>query len=293
MQVILYGKKIKKGNKPYITQVITEAKKHGFELLINQKYYHALREINLPEIVYCTPIAEDKINQSAAELMITLGGDGTILSAIIDLADSPKPILGINLGRMGFLANIEKSRIAEAFDKISKKEYSIDIRSMLKLETGRKLFEPFPHALNDMAIAKRENSSMISIQMFIDDVYFSTYWADGLIVSTPTGSTGYNLSCGGPIVYPSSDSFVITPIAPHSLTVRAIVLPDSCVLRFVVRGRSDTFLCTMDSRYDTINHHDEIVIEKSSLQTHLIQLEDMSFGTTIREKLHWGRDLRN
>ncbi len=293
MQIIIYGKELKQADWPYVAQVLIGAKQFFKKIEINAPYYASCLEAGIKEIEYCEPIEESAVAHSNAKFIITLGGDGTILSAIQLLGQRPVPILGINLGRMGFLAITEKSKINEAFKKLAGGQYRIDKRSMLQIETDRQLFAPFPHALNDMSIAKRENSSMISIQMYLNDNYFSTYWADGLIVSTPTGSTGYNLSCGGPIVYPSCDSFVVTPIAPHSLTVRAMVIPDRCVLRFVVRGRSDSFLCTVDSRFDTINSHDEIIIRKSDKLTHLVLLEDMSFGTTIREKLNWGRDLRN
>ena len=293
MRVIIYGRKIKKGTLPYISEVIAELNRHRVEILMNETYYKELSQLDINELKYCSPIYDKELAKTKSKFMITLGGDGTILSAITLLGPSKMPVLGINLGRMGFLANIEKAKIKQALDKVIHDAYTLDRRSMLELQSQRSLFDPFPYALNDISIAKRENSSMISIQMFIDNQYFSTYWADGIIISTPTGSTGYNLSCGGPIVYPSSDSFVITPIAPHSLTVRAMVIPDRSVLRLKIRGRSDTFLCTMDSRYDTIHAQDEITILKSPLQAHLILLEDMSFGTTIREKLNWGRDLRN
>ncbi|MCL4120328.1 UNVERIFIED_CONTAM: hypothetical protein GTU68_012626 [Idotea baltica] len=293
MKALIYGQKVKEEHILLITDLIRFLETRAIELFVEPTYYTKLQaqHIPLPDTVQVT--AQGALGGQAIDFFITLGGDGTILAAAKYLHGRDVPILGINLGRLGFLASIEKSRINEAIDKTINKNYKIDERTMLSLKTKRNLFSKFPYALNDMSIIKLATASMITVHMYVDDEFFSTYWADGIIVSTPTGSTGYSLSCGGPIVFPASKSYVITPIAPHNLTVRSIVLPDSSKLSFRVEGRSDTFLCTLDSRYEAITPDDEIVIEKGDYTTRLIRLEEMSFSKTMRQKLNWGLDLRN
>lgn len=237
--------------------------------------------------------SKDELIEKGIQLVLTLGGDGTILSATNLVQDLDIPIMGINMGRLGFLANIEKSKALNAIDNIVSGEYYTEERSMLALECNLPLFDDIPFALNDFTLHKRDTSSMITINVELNGEYLNAYWADGLIVSTPTGSTGYSLSCGGPIISPASDNVVITPIAPHNLNVRPIVLSDDTRITLRVTGRSENFLCTLDSRYETITAEHEITLSKCPFKTKLAHLPETDFMKTIRQKLLWGLDKRN
>jgi NAD+ kinase len=227
------------------------------------------------------------------DFLIALGGDGTILSAITHVRESGVPILGINLGRLGFLASIEKKRIRDAVQLLAKGRYSIEERGLLYLESSMPLFGDTRFALNDFTILKRDTSSMITIHTYINGSYLNTYWADGIIVATPTGSTGYSLSCGGPIIFPNSNNFVITPVATHNLNVRPVVISDDSIISFDVEGRAENFLCTLDSRFETITSAHQLAVRKNDFSINLVQLHDYGFMDTMRDKLAWGQDSRN
>jgi len=292
MNILVHSQKIKPENKEYLEQTFKNMHEHDMNVYCFDGFANLLLEHGYWKSSM-TRIKTDALTGADLTAAISLGGDGTILALATLLDGFGLPILGINLGRMGFLASIEKTIIAQAIEMLADGEYIIDSRSMLALGCTRPLFTDYPYALNDMAIFKRDTSSMITVHVYIDDRFFSTYWADGIIVSTPTGSTGYSLSCGGPIIFPDSDSFVITPIAPHNLGVRSVVIPDHSRLRFKMEGRADSFLCTLDSRYESVTEEDTITIVKSDRDTQLIRLHDMDFSKTIRSKLHWGIDRRN
>ena len=227
------------------------------------------------------------------DFIITLGGDGTILDASTEVRDSGIPILGINAGRLGFLASTEKTFIRGAIGLLQRGMYTIDERILLKLESNIPLFGELPFALNDCTLLKRDTSSMIVIHAYVNGAYLGSYWADGIIVSTPTGSTGYSLSCGGPIVFPGSGNFVITPVAPHNLNVRPIVISDSSVVSFEVEGRADSFLCTLDSRFENVGSKHQLAVRKADFKVRFVQLQDRSFLRTLQGKMGWGRDNRN
>lgn len=227
------------------------------------------------------------------DFVITLGGDGTILAAATLVRETGVPILGINLGRLGFLATVSKDEIASAIGLLAKGGYTVSERSTLHLESDPPLFGDTPFALNDFTILKRDTSSMITIHAFVNGAYLNTYWADGLVVATPTGSTGYSLSCGGPIVFPDSNNFILTPVAPHNLNVRPLVIADSATVSFEVDGRTDNFLCTLDSRHEIITSDNKIAVRKGDFTVKVVQLLDDSFLDTMRKKLNWGVDLRN
>jgi NAD+ kinase len=225
--------------------------------------------------------------------MISLGGDGTLLDTVTLIRNSGIPVLGINYGRLGFLANIGKEEIADAIDAIAERKYVLDKRTLLHLEANMPLFGQTPYALNDFSIYKKENSPMIKIYTYLNGEFLNTYWADGLIVATPTGSTGYSLSCGGPVVFPDSSSFVITPIAPHNLNIRPIVVPDNNIISFEVESRTDDFICSLDSRRVTTGKEVQIAVKKESFDIRLIRMNENNFLQTLREKLSWGLDKRN
>ncbi len=227
------------------------------------------------------------------DFVITLGGDGTILNAATLVRDTLVPILGINLGRLGFLATITKQYIADSIDSLIKGHYHIGGRSTLFLESNPLIFGDISFALNDFTLLKRDTTSMITIHTFVNGEYLNTYWADGIVLATPTGSTGYSLSCGGPIVFPDSHTFVLTPVAPHNLNVRPLVIADDSVISFEVEGRSDNFLCTLDSRNEIITSEVKLNLRRGDFKIKLVLLKDIGFLETIRNKLAWGVDLRN
>ncbi len=227
------------------------------------------------------------------DVMFSIGGDGTILSSVTLIRDSGIPILGINLGNLGFLSSISKDEIDNTITEVLNNNYILDKRTLLRLETNENLFGELNFALNEFSVHKKDNLSMIKIHVYVNDQFLNTYWADGLIVATPTGSTGYSLSCSGPIVAPGSENFIITPISTHNLTVRPIVLPDSTVIKLKVSGRNNKFFVGLDSRYEVFHSTSEIVLSKCDFRVNLIQVSSSNFFNTIREKLNWGIDKRN
>lgn len=225
--------------------------------------------------------------------LISVGGDGTLLDTITLIRDSGIPVLGINTGRLGFLSAVSIDEIGLALDAIFQQQYRLDKRSLIQLVSPENLHGEVNFALNELTILKRDNSSMISIHAYVNDLYLNTYWADGLIVATPTGSTGYSLSCGGPIIVPDSNNFVITPIATHNLTVRPIIIPDKASIKLRISGRSQDFLVILDSRSRPLSNDIELIIKKADFSINLICLDHNDFFKTIRNKLAWGLDKRN
>ncbi|MFY7964263.1 MAG: NAD kinase [Chitinophagaceae bacterium] len=235
---------------------------------------------------------EDLVSNDV-ECLISVGGDGTILDAVTMVRDSNIPILGINFGRLGFLASISKNEIASAVEALINHTFIVDKRSLIHIDSDNNLFGDTPFALNEFALHKRDTSPMIKIHTYINGEFLNSYWADGLIVSTPTGSTGYNLSCNGPILFPESSSFVITPVAPHNLNVRPIVVADSNIISFEVEGRSNQYICVMDARREFVDINIQIAVKKEKFSVSLIRLNENSFLSTLRNKLTWGMDKRN
>jgi NAD+ kinase len=227
------------------------------------------------------------------DLIICIGGDGTFLETIHIVRDSGIPILGINTGRLGFLASTYKEDIVNVLNSIKEEKYRLQTRSLIQLITNEGLFGEDNFALNELTVHKKESSSMITIHTYIGDLYLNSYWADGLIVATPTGSTAYSLSCGGPIMVPGAKDYVITPIAPHNLNVRPVVVPDDRTIRLKIEGRGREFLCSMDSRSVTIDSSIELTIKRAEFQINVIQTENQNFLNTIRNKMMWGLDRRN
>lgn len=293
MRVIIFSKVIKEKDLPFVQELLDTLFGANIEVAISTNIVDDLEaklKINGP---YDRFRGYSDLKHKKADFLFSLGGDGTILEATTIVKETGTPIIGVNLGRMGFLASLDKKLIGTAVDALIKGQYSIDKRTMLYMESSPDLFADHPYALNDCTLLKRDTSSMIIIRTYINGEYLNAYWADGLIISTPTGSTGYSLSCGGPIIFPNSGNFVITPVAPHNLNVRPIVIPDSSVITFEVEGRADSFLCTLDSRFETITPDYQLAVKKCPFPINLVRLFDRNFLQTIREKLTWGNDLRN
>jgi NAD+ kinase len=230
---------------------------------------------------------------SSIDCIISLGGDGTMLDAATLVRNKRIPVMGINFGRLGFLASISKDELTIAVEALANGRYVTEKRTMLHLTASIPLFGDAPFALNEFAIHKRDFSPMIKIHTYLNGEFLNSYWADGLIVSTPTGSTGYNMSCNGPIVFPDSGSFVITPIAPHNLNLRSIVIPDNNIISFEVEGRAEEFICMMDARREIVEKDVQLAVKKEDFQMLLMVLNENSFLSTLREKLTWGFDKRN
>lgn len=251
------------------------------QLSVNLNFQFKLREFDL----LCK-------KEPVIDFLICIGGDGTILDAVEIAGDSQVPIIGVNTGRLGFLANVSTDGFKNAFSELKNGSYSIDKRTLLQLESNTDLFR-FNYALNDFVLHKKETSSMIIVHAFLNGEPLNSYWADGLIIATPTGSSGYSLSCGGPILFPKTSSLVVTPIAPHNLNVRPIIIPDDQVLSFEIEGRSNHFLATLDSRSVTIDQTVQIAIRKADFSINLVRFEGDSFLKTLRNKMLWGMDNRN
>lgn len=236
-----------------------------------------------------------KTLDNSYDLLISIGGDGTILRAITYVKDLNIPIVGINTGRLGFLATIQTEEIEEALGQIFTGHYKISERSLLSVSTipSNEDIEQTSFALNEVAISRKNTTSMITVQTHLDDEYLTSYWADGLILSTPTGSTGYSLSCGGPVITPKAKNFVLTPIAPHNLSARPLVIPDKTKVEFKVDGREDQFLMSLDSRIITLDNSTKVTINKADFGIKMVELLEESFLDTLRKKLLWGEDRRN
>jgi len=227
------------------------------------------------------------------DFIISLGGDGTLLDAVTFVGDKGIPVLGINYGRLGFLASIGKQEIHTVISALVKRTFVLDKRSLVHLDANMPLFNGLNFALNEFTIHKKDTSPMIKIHTYLNGGFLNTYWSDGLIVATPTGSTGYSLSCSGPVVFPNSASLVITPVSPHNLNIRPLVIPDDSVISFEVEGRTDGFLCTLDSRREIVSKEVLLAIRKENFSINLVRLNENNFLQTLRNKLSWGLDKRN
>jgi NAD+ kinase len=227
------------------------------------------------------------------EAIFSLGGDGTLLDTLTYVKNSHLPIMGVNLGRLGFLANISEENITSAMESFLAGDFEYDDRTLLSVCTENNAFNENNFALNECAILRKDTSSMIVVKCYLNGEFLNTYWADGLMVSTPTGSTGYSLSCGGPVIMPQTKNFIITPVSPHNLNVRPLIVSEDSELRFTIESRNQSFLVTLDSRSEAIDSHSELIIRKANFPARLIKVKGSSFLDTLRNKLTWGLDRRN
>lgn len=292
MKIALFGKNIDRPAVPFIQELIDKLQGSNGVTLIYKPFFENLFEIvtfSHEPVLFST---QSEI-QGNVDFLISIGGDGTILDAVSLVGNSGIPIAGINLGRLGFLSGISKDRIIPAIDAILCQNFILEQRTLLKLITPQSLFGTNDFALNDLTVYKPNVMSMLMIKTWINGDFLNSYYADGLIVATPTGSTAYSLSCTGPIITPDAESFVITPIASHNLTVRPIIVRDDCEIRIRVEGKAKDFLVSLDSRIQTVDNSVELTIRKAEFKINLLRMPDKSFFQTIREKLNWGLDNRN
>jgi NAD+ kinase len=292
MKIGLFGIEFYNNYLPYYKQIVERLEKENVRISVYKPLYESMK----PHVKFNKKISVFNDYQDVREnvdVMFSIGGDGTILSSVTIVRDTLIPILGINLGNLGFLSSIGKDEIDTTITEVLHNNYILDKRTLIRLHTNERLFGDLNFALNEFAVHKKDNLSMIKVHVYVNDQFLNTYWADGLIVATPTGSTGYSLSCFGPIVAPGSKNFIITPISTHNLTVRPIVLPDDSIIKLKVSGRNKQFMGGLDSRYEVFNSASELTLSKCGFRVNLIQIASASFFNTIREKLNWGIDKRN
>lgn len=292
MKIAIYSRGVENEQLKDIQQLIQQLIDKGAEPVFFQDFFNQFYCSVKLEGNYSTFSSFEDLDPSVDGL-ISLGGDGTLLDTVTLVRDSGIPILGINYGRLGFLANLGKEEINTAIDAIAERKYVLDKRTLLHLEANVPLFGKTPYALNECTIHKMDSSPMIKIHTYLNGEFLNSYWADGLIVATPTGSTGYSLSCNGPVVFPESNSFVITPIAPHNLNIRPIVVPDDNIISFELEGRTDGFICTLDSRREIVSKEVQLAVKKETFNLQLIRMNENNFLQTLRNKLSWGLDKRN
>ena len=291
MRIALFGTKFNSAKSKYVQHLVNKLEQENIKLIIENQFYDNLVNINFKREFETFETPQEL--KEKADILLSIGGDGTLLGAITFVRDSDIPILGINTGTLGFISSVSTDQIEYAVNHLLKGEYNIKQRTLLQLESENNLFGDANFALNEVTILKKDTSSMIRIHAYLDDEFINTYWADGLIISSPTGSTGYSLSCGGPIVLPGTDNFIITPIAPHNLNVRPIIVSDESKITLRVSERDELALVALDSRSRAIGPELELSIRKADYKVKLIQFEKQSFISTIREKLMWGKDKRN
>ncbi|WP_291855637.1 NAD kinase [Marinilabilia sp.] len=292
MQVAIFGKSFGDIFYENCNQLFDYLHKKKTRIFIFKPFYDfLLKNVEIePEVAGFFSSAEEL---PRVDMLFSIGGDGTFLEAVTFVRDSGIPIVGINSGRLGFLADISRDELPAALEEIEQGRYKVKELSLLQVTSPVDLIGDFNFALNEFAVHKQDSSSMITIHTYLDDEYLNSYWADGLIVSTPTGSTAYSLSVGGPIMHPASQGIIITPIAPHNLTVRPLVVPDNMELTLKVEGRGGKFLASLDSRSVVVEEGTELRIKKAGFPIRIVERTDQSFYSTLRNKLMWGADRRN
>ena len=293
MKVAIFGQYYQNDTRPIIKDIFVFFNRNNVEIVIEEKFLGILYEEQIVGKKYNT-FSSHKDLDSSFDILISIGGDGTILRAATYVRDSGIPILGVNAGRLGFLAKVQKENIESFLQVVLEKKYSISERVLLTMEcTPNDADIDINFAMNEVSVNRKETTSMITIDTYLNGEYLNSYWADGLIISTPTGSTGYSLSCGGPILTPDVKALVITPIAPHNLTARPLVIPDDTEIRLKVSGREEQYLVSLDSRITSINNNSELVIKKTPFKINMVEISEESFLKTLRTKLLWGEDKRN
>jgi NAD+ kinase len=294
MKIAIYGQSYNDNTKQSIHTLLDLLLIKNLDVSIENDFFNEIMHVNGFIEKYKT-FKTFKSLDNSYDLLISIGGDGTILRAITFVRDLSIPIVGINTGRLGFLSTIQTNEIEEAIGHILKGNFKISERTLLSVETDpkNKGVNELNFALNEIAVSRKNTTAMIKVETHLNKEYLTSYWADGLIVSTPTGSTGYSLSCGGPVITPKTDSFVLTPIAPHNLNARPLVIPDSTEIQLKVDGREDHYLMSLDSRIATLVNPTVVTIKKAPFKIKMVELINENFINTLRKKLLWGEDKRN
>jgi NAD+ kinase len=294
MKVAIYGQYYQNSTEPIIRDIFVFFNDNHVEMVIEEAFLKLLYEKEIVKKEYKTFQSHTELDASF-DIMISIGGDGTILRAATLVRDSGIPILGVNAGRLGFLAMVQKDEIAEFLQLIIEKKYTISERNLISLTGTPDIPEisDINFAMNEISVSRKDTTSMITIETYLNDEFLNSYWADGLIISTPTGSTGYSLSCGGPILTPNVSSLVITPIAPHNLNARPLVIPDDTIIRLKITGREEHYLVSLDSRIASVKNESVLTIQKTPFRIKMVEIHEETFLKTLRKKLLWGEDKRN
>lgn len=294
MKIAIFGQYYQNDTRPIIKDIFTFFKNHNVELVIEENFSKILINEQLLETTYTTYNSYNNLDQSF-DAMVSIGGDGTMLRAATYVRNSGIPIIGVNAGRLGFLAKVQKENIETFLHYVIQKKYIISERSLLTLECSPEIesLKQINFAMNEITVSRKDTTSMITIETHINEEYLTSYWADGLIISTPTGSTGYSLSCGGPVLTPDTTSLVITPIAPHNLNARPLVIPDNKEVKLKVSGRENQYLVSLDSRIISIDNNTILTIKLADFKINMIEIPEETFLKTLRNKLLWGEDRRN
>lgn len=292
MKVAIYSRVFESTQQKDIQLFFDELDKEQIIPVVFEPYLQMVNaHVSLPASIQTFSSTED-LNEEI-DFLISLGGDGTLLDTVTLIRNKRIPVVGINFGRLGFLAGIGRDEMVTAVKALARRSYIIDRRTLIHLDSNVPLFNDIPYALNEFAIHKRDTAPMVKIHTYLNGELLNTYWADGLILATPTGSTGYSLSLGGPVVFPESSSLVLTPIAPHNLNVRPIIIPDSTIVSFEVESRSDDIICALDSRREIVNKNVLLAVRRENFMMNLVRLNENNFLQTLRNKLSWGLDRRN
>lgn len=293
MKVAIFGQYYQNDTRPIIKDIFVFFNRNNVEMVIEEKFLKILYEEKIVERQYNTFASHADLD-SSFDILISIGGDGTILRAATFVRDSGIPILGVNAGRLGFLAKVQKENIAAFLQIVLEKKYTISERTLLSVDGIPNCPEiDINFAMNEISVSRKDTTSMITIETFLNGEYLNSYWADGLIISTPTGSTGYSLSCGGPILTPEVKAIVITPIAPHNLNARPLVIPDDTEIKLKVSGREQQYLVSLDSRMTSVSNNSELLIKKTPFKINMVEILEETFLKTLRNKLLWGEDKRN
>ncbi|WP_293872060.1 NAD kinase [Flavobacterium sp.] len=293
MKVAIFGQYYQNDTRPIIRDIFVFFNKNSVELVIEEHFLKILYEEKIVAKPYKTFASHKDLDRSF-DILISIGGDGTILKAATFVRDSGIPILGVNAGRLGFLAKVQKENIESFLQIVLEKKYTISERTLLSMESIPANTEiAINFAMNEVSVSRKDITSMITIETYLNGEYLNSYWADGLIIATPTGSTGYSLSCGGPILTPEVNGLVITPIAPHNLNARPLVIPDNTEIKLKVSGREEQYLVSLDSRITSVSNNAELVIKKAPFKINMVEILEETFLKTLRNKLLWGEDKRN
>ncbi|GAB4332376.1 MAG: NAD kinase [Flammeovirgaceae bacterium] len=292
MKIAIHSKTFDKEKIVFFKTILDDLKLREANILLSKVLKNFLEEMNVEGLEKVATF-DIKSELEGVDYIFSVGGDGTLLDTITYVRDKKIPIFGINTGRLGFLATTPSSRIKEGIDAIFKGFYSIETRNLIELVSDQDLFKGLNFGLNEFTILKRDTSSMIVVHTYINGEYLNSYWADGLIIATPTGSSGYSLSVGGPIVMPGSRNFIIAPVCPHNLNVRPLIVSDESIISFEIEGRSKNFLISLDSRSRKVDSSVQLAVKRCNFQAHLLKLKGDNYLNTLRLKLNWGMDARN
>ena len=291
MKVAIHGKVLPENTIPNVKEILSLLLSRKYDISLSDSFHKEVRAQKIIDNGFDTYTVGQDL--SLFDFVISIGGDGTLLETITHIGKSEVPILGINTGRLGFLAVTNQEMISETLDCIENDDYGTDSRMLLKLKCCDSIFNGIDFGLNEVTVLKQDTSSMITVHSYIDGNFLNSYWADGLIIATPTGSTGYSLSCGGPVVMPHSNNLIITPVSPHNLNVRPLVVSDTCSISLEVESRSKYFMVSIDSRSRIVESGFKLEIKKEEFSAKLIKFDGYSFVNTLRKKLNWGLDVRN